>query len=41
MHNKVIILIFLFLLGCKSSLSESKGDFNEVIIVSSIEDRDY
>ena len=40
MHNKVIILIFLFLLGCKSSLSESKGDFNEVIIVSSIEDRE-
>ena len=37
MFYKIIIL--LMLVGCNKQMSESKGDYNEVIIVSSMEDR--
>ena len=40
MHNQIIILFFLFFVSCNNDLTKSKGDFNEVIIVSSIEDKE-
>ena len=39
MFYKIIIL--LILVGCDKKISESKGDYNEVIIVSSLEDRNF
>ena len=40
MYKKLIfIIVVLILIGCNKSLPESKGEFNEIIIVSSLEDK--
>ena len=41
MHKKIIFLItiFLFSVSWQRDIAESKGEFNEVIIISSIEDK--
>ena len=40
MYKKLIFIIpVLILIGCNKSFPESKGEFNEIIIVSSLEDK--
>lgn len=39
MYQKIIFII-LFLFSCNQELVESKGDFNEIVIISSLEDKD-
>ena len=42
MHKKITfsITVFLFFISCQPDIFESKGEFNEIIIVSSIEDKE-
>ena len=40
MYKKItFIIITLIFIACQHTISDSKGEFNEIIIVSSIEDR--
>ena len=40
MYKELIFIVCTFtFIGCNKSFPESKGDFNEIIIVSSLEDK--
>ena len=39
MQKIIIILILFFFIGCEKNISTPKGEFNEIIIVSSLEDK--
>ena len=42
MCKKIIFIAFIFIfISCEKSVSESKGEFNEIIIVSSLEDKQF
>ena len=42
MHKKItfLITVFLFFISCQRDILESKGEFNEIIIISSVEDKE-
>ena len=40
MYKEIIFITFLFVfISCKKNIPESKGEFNEIIIISSLEDK--
>ena len=39
MYKKITIFLIIFLISCKSTKKDSKGNFNDLVILSSIEDR--
>ena len=39
MHKGIIFLLILILISCESKLDDSKGKFNDLVIISSLEDR--
>ena len=41
MCKKIIYILTLFFISCSSDMEESKGNFNDIIILTSIEDRPF
>ena len=39
MHKKITIFLIIFLISCQSSKKDSKGNFNDLVILSSLEDK--
>ena len=39
MHKKITIFLIIFLISCQSPKKDSKGNFNDLVILSSLEDK--
>ena len=39
MYKQIIFLLIFFLISCESKKKDSKGNFNDLVILSSFEDR--